>query len=271
MTPSFNLCGIQLEGAWENLAQSPRPASVTPGLIHVDVPAVVTRGQTFFYPAVITVQACASAILPTPAQETLCYKEGHSGNSRLTRTSYSEYRSRTGFAAAADLTPNPNSKESIMRPSILLISLIAAALGTTGALAAKGHGPGGFQGGGTGYGAQQSEAAGQRNQMSSQGGSNSNAQFQEDATRGKARAEERRSLQSQEQLMEQERLRLKDGSGPMHEQRSTGGQQGSQTRNEVQVRQQTQSQLKAKGQAGTPLQLEEQIRERSLERQRVNQ
>lgn len=158
-----------------------------------------------------------------------------------------------------------------MRPSLLLISLFAAALGTTSALAAKGHGPGGFHGGGPGYGNEQSEAAGQRNQMSSQGSSNTNAQFQEDATRGQARAEERRSLQSREQLMEQERLRLKDGSGPLHEQRSTAGQQGSPTRNEARILQQTQSQLKAKDRASGPLQPEEQIRERSQERQRVNQ
>ena len=138
-----------------------------------------------------------------------------------------------------------------MRKHIFLIALLTAALGAGSATFAAGPDAGAGKGSGP----------------VSQGTESQNAQYLEDATRGQDRAEERRGQKSKPQLKEQERQRVQDGSGPMHENRTMTQEQKQP---KPQIQQKAKPQPKPSGKPDEPLQLQEQIQEQSQQQLRIN-
>jgi len=145
-----------------------------------------------------------------------------------------------------------HQKELKMRKQIFLIGVLATAL--TMSMGTYARGPGG-QGNVLGQG--------RTSEMSDQ--YPGSAKYQ-------TKKETRRSQMSDEQAQqEQERQRLRDGSGPMHENRTMTQEQNQvQTQNEAQIRQQTKVQVKPQGQSDEPLQLKEQIQEKSRQQLRID-
>jgi len=139
-----------------------------------------------------------------------------------------------------------------MCKNILYISVIAVALSAGGAAYAKGPGSAGE---GQGYGTH-----------TGQGMSTQDAQPRGETKRAEKRGDE--PLKQQDKAMEQERV--KDGSGTQHENRTlTQEQKDVNTRNEAQIRQQTETQVKPMAPGDEPKQLQEQIQEESQQQLRI--